>query len=279
MEAEKILILGSDGQIGKPLSRILGERFEVRGIDLNFGPEDDLRREEVLAGKLLRQLRWCDLCIFLAFDVGGAKYLSASQNRFDFIHNNVSIMENVFAALSITGKPFLFASSQLALTRESTYGRLKMVGEAYTESLDGISLRMWNVFGCEEESQKSHVVSDFIHMAKEGVIRMRTDGTEVRQMLHVEDYAGAILALIENFEELVMARVVNVSSFQNVTVMDIAEAVQKVVNPDCKIIKGNPADDLQCRLDLFPDDSKLLYYWKPKLTLEEGVRKVAEEIG
>ena len=40
-----------------------------------------------------------DFIFFLAFDVGGSRYLKKYQNTFDFISNNMRIMENTFSIL------------------------------------------------------------------------------------------------------------------------------------------------------------------------------------
>jgi nucleoside-diphosphate-sugar epimerase len=50
------------------------------------------------------------------------------------------------------------------------------------------------VYGKEHDEEKSHVITDFIKMAKQdGVIKMRTDGTESRQFLYADDACEALL--------------------------------------------------------------------------------------
>ncbi len=44
----------------------------------------------------------------------------------------------------------------------SSYGVLKKIGENLTESIGGITVRFWNIFGIERDPNKTHVITDFI---------------------------------------------------------------------------------------------------------------------
>jgi nucleoside-diphosphate-sugar epimerase len=46
-------------------------------------------------------------------------------------------------------------------------------------------VRLWNVYGYE--TARTHVITDFIRMAREGRIDMRTNGKESRQFLYADD--------------------------------------------------------------------------------------------
>ena len=80
-------------------------------------------------------------------------------------------MANTFELIKKHNKPVLFASSQMSELGYSTYGQLKSIGEKMTKDLNGIIVRFWNVYGYEKDEEKSHVITDFIKMAKyDGVI-------------------------------------------------------------------------------------------------------------
>ena len=66
---------------------------------------------------------------------------------FEFLSNNIRIMENTFTLVKKFKKPFLFASSQMSNMTYSNYGILKNLGEKYSEILDGLVVKFWNVFG------------------------------------------------------------------------------------------------------------------------------------
>ena len=191
----KYLVLGSAGQIGSALVNFLRNKGEeVLTIDLVNSVTQDLRiHNNTLVESYIEQ---CDFVYFLAFDVGGARYLEKYQYTFDFIQNNNTLMSNTFELIKKHNKPFIFASSQMSNMTHSTYGVLKAIGERYTAILDGITVKFWNVYGYESDLEKAHVITDFINRAKlSGVIEMMTDGKERRQFLHVDDCSDCLYKL------------------------------------------------------------------------------------
>src|SRR5688572_12087748 len=174
----KYLVLGSSGQIGAHLCAHLEQQADNLVIPFDIAREsgEDLRSNPDL---LTEKMQGADFVFFLAFDVGGALYLQQYQNTYDFISNNVKIMNNTFEALRVLRKPFLFASSQMANMQQSPYGVLKAIGDGYTRALNGIIVKFWNVYGVEKDPRKFHVITDFIKKARrDGKIEMMSSGEE-----------------------------------------------------------------------------------------------------
>ena len=196
---KNILVLGSSGQIGSHLCKYLRERnYNVIECDIVNSEAQDLRTKGIL--DLYFNYTNIDFVFFLAFDVGGSKYLSKYQNTFDFVHNNVTIVRNTFESLKEFNIPFIFASSQMSNMTDSPYGVCKNIGELYTRLLGGITVKFWNVYGIENDKEKAHVITDFISSAKSNhEINMLTDGTEMRQFLYVEDCCEALFRLALNY--------------------------------------------------------------------------------
>jgi nucleoside-diphosphate-sugar epimerase len=194
----KILVLGSEGQIGKSVCNFLKEKqIDIIEWDIEKDPSHDLR---INKNGLLNVLNECDFVYYFASDVGGAKYLEKNQNNFNFIKNNIDIMSLTFSCLKESNKPFIFTSSQMAELSHSTYGLLKMIGEKMCQDIGGLVVRLWNVYGHEKNEEKAHVITDFIKMAKfENVIKMRTDGEESRQFLFAEDCAECLFNLTNEY--------------------------------------------------------------------------------
>src|ERR1700722_17103723 len=197
----KSLILGSSGQVGAALFEHLeGTGQQPIPFDIARDPKEDLR----VGGQYAEQaIADADFVFFLAFDVGGSTYLAKFQDTFDFVHNNVRLMANTFELLAKHRKPFIFASSQMSNMSFSNYGLLKAVGERYTAMLGGLTVKFWNVYGFENDPEKTHVVTDFIDMAHGSKqISMRTTGVEQRQFLYSEDCAEALLALAHRYADV-----------------------------------------------------------------------------
>lgn len=180
MAVRKNLVLGGAGTIGSALCHYLhslGE--EVTSLDLKTG--FDIRKDE-----LLKYIDY-DYVWFLAWDVGGAKYLTNENYLRDIIRNNTRICERVFNYLEEKKIPFMFASSQLAAA-DTPYGVTKLLGEEWSRLLGGQICRFWNVYGWEEPGEKSHVIPDLIVQAlRNGKIELQTDGQEERQFIYMDD--------------------------------------------------------------------------------------------
>lgn len=268
----KILVLGSAGQIGKPTCKYLREMgHTVYEYDIKDHYKNDLRNVEPA---FISKLCDCDFVYYFASDVGGAKYLEEHQHTFRFILDNMRIMITVFKALQIHNKPFIFTSSQMSELGYSSYGQLKSLGEKLTKDIGGLVVRLWNVYGPEEDEEKSHVITDFCKMAKEGVINMRTDGTESRQFLYAEDCAECFLTLTEQYDTLDKNKNYHITNFEWSTILDVANILKDISG--CEINVGDRKDQTQMDAMNSPNPY-ILNYWKPKTFLKEGIKKIYNE--
>lgn len=270
----KVLVLGSEGQIGAPLCQhLMDEGHEVSGIDYLYDDSLDLRYEG--DDRQRRAFRNADFVFFLAYDVGGSKYLSSSGGKLTFIENNVQIMRNCFDLLERYGNEFIFASSQMAISTNTPYGTLKMLGEHYTEALGGKSVRFWNVYGSEWHlpEEKWHVISDFIANAgRYKEIPMRTNGAEERQFLHVDDCSRALSSLMNGFNKLDQQSY-DISSFEWNSIGDIAFQVSMRFGGNVRMIPGTKVDTVK-KVEPRKD---ILEFWKPEIHLYNGIQGLVEE--
>lgn len=270
----KYLILGSAGQIGFPLVSFLKQKnHQVLEFDVEDDSLEDLRIDKNHI--LEKYIRDSDFVFFLAFDVGGSRYLSKYQHTFEFLHNNVKLMSNTFEFLEKYKKPFIFASSQMSNMSYSPYGVAKAIGERYTDSLNGITVKFWNVYGPEKNLEKSHVITDFILKAKnEKEIKMLTDGTEVRQFLHADDCANALLTLSNLYDSLDRSKNYHITNFEWNTVLDIANVISHNFG-GVKITPSVTKDTVQKDKRNEPDPY-ILNFWKPTISLNEGIKKIID---
>ncbi len=277
----KVTILGSKGQIGRYLTDYLRSKgHEVTEFDLVNGEEEDLTK--IPNPKLMHDIRISDFVFFLAFDVGGSRYLKKYQHTYDFINNNTRLMANVFQYLAEYRKPFVFASSQMSNMSYSPYGVLKRVGELYTQTLGGLTVKFWNVYGVENDKEKSHVITDFIRKGfEEGEFEMMTDGTEERQFLYAEDCCEALETIMNCYSDFKSSDPLHVTSFRNDSIKSVAEIIQGQFNLigkyNVKIKPGVAKDSVQ--MDKRNEaDNYIMGWWMPKTTLDKGIAKVFEEI-
>ena len=276
----RITILGSSGQIGAYLTEYLTKKgHDVRSFDKNDGDQYDMTK--IPNPDLHARISTSEFVFFLAFDVGGSRYLKKYQHTFKFIDNNTRMMANAFNYLEQYKVPFVFASSQMSSMSYSPYGVMKRVGELYTKSLGGLIVKFWNVYGIEKDHEKAHVITDFIRKGFEtGVIDMLTDGTEQREFLYAEDCCEALESVMERYTEHSSDSELHITSFQSTTILEIGKIIQGLFKSQGKKITLNPAqakDDVQkdARNEANPHIKK---WWKPRTSIEDGIEKIYEEM-
>lgn len=264
------LILGSSGQLGGHLKEyLLRQGEEVIEFDIKRTMNEDLRVR--FNKELYSYIGKIDFVHFLAFDVGGAKYLETNQDKFKFIQNNMYIMSNTFEFLNHTKLPFIFASSQHAELNNS-YGVLKALGEKMTYDIGGTVIRFWNIYGIEAPDQYSHAITDFIHMARTtGVIQMRTTGEEHRQMLYSDDASECMFKICSLYDTLDKSQSFGVSSFKWVTIKEIAQIIADKTG--AKVIAGTRLDQTQQDARNEGND-RALSFWQPTTSLDDGIQKM-----
>ena len=218
----KIAILGSQGQIGQYLTEYLRDKgHHVYEFDKVNGPDQDMTI--IPNSSLEMTIQDSDFVFFLAFDVGGSRYLKKYQHTFQFIDNNARLMANAFGLLKKYNKRFIFASSQMSNMSYSPYGVMKRLGELYTTALKGLTVKFWNVYGIENDHEKSHVITDFIRRGfEEGEFEMLTDGTEERQFLYAEDCCEALEIVMENFTDFKPEDPLHITSFRSTSINLVA---------------------------------------------------------
>lgn len=278
----KIAILGSSGQIGAHLTKYLRNKgHEILEADIVNGPDQDITSDSI-SSHTEEVICESDFVFFLAFDVGGSRYLKKYQHTYDFIHNNSKIMVKVFRLLKMYNKPFVFASSQMSNMNYSPYGVLKSVGELYTKSLNGLIVKFWNVYGIEHDKEKSHVITDFIRKGFEtGKIDMLTDGQEVRDFLYAEDCCEGLEMIMNNYRYFNSETNLHLTSFANTKIIDIAHIIVGQFNLigkyDVEIIPSDQKDTVQLDKQNAPDTS-ILRYWIPQTPIEQGIANIFNEM-
>ena len=272
----RVAILGSSGQIGAYLTTYLREKgHDVDEVDVANGPQYDLR--DTLTTKVNLIIRNADFVFFLAFDVGGSRYLKKYQHTFDFINNNTRLMAYTFSLLKKYRKRFVFASSQMSNMSHSPYGVMKRVGEMHTKALDGLIVKFWNVYGIENDMDKAHVITDFINKGfDEGDFEMLTDGTEERQFLYAEDCCEALETVMNSYTDFKSDDPLHITSFHSNSIREIADIIQgqfQLIGRSVKIKAGLAKDSVQ--MDKRNEaDNYILGWWIPNTTIDKGIAKV-----
>lgn len=274
---KNILILGSSGQIGSHLVSFLkNKKYNVLEFDIERSKKEDLRlpNNPILKKKIAK----ADYVFFLAFDVGGSRYLQKYQNSYEFIKNNLDLMSQTFEILKKNNKRFIFASSQMSNMSYSNYGILKYLGEKMSQANNGLIVKFWNVYGIENNVSKSHVITDFVLMAmKNKKIKMLTDGNESRDFLYADDCCEGLEIAMKNHTKFINKGIsIDIASGKEIKILNIAKIVQaqfKYKNIDVKI-QAKKSKDLVQANKRNKINKYFQNFWKPKTSIYDGINNI-----
>jgi nucleoside-diphosphate-sugar epimerase len=255
MSRQLNILLGGAGLIGTALDRALSDRGEkTKTYDLKTGV--DLREYEP------EDVGPDTYYWFLAWDVGGAKYIMDNSQQLSILLHNLSLCQKIFGWLEKRRARYTFVSSQM-VGYPNAYGVTKAVGETWAKLVgQGLITRLWNCYDAEEPAQRSHVVPDLLVQAKSGTIRLLTSGEERRQFLHADDVARALI-----FQRDIGQPLADVTSGDWVSIRNVAEIIGQQLN--AHVVPGQ-----QRGYESLVEPSNWLQGWQPTIDLTAGLEKV-----
>jgi GDP-L-fucose synthase len=297
----KIYIAGHKGMVGSAIWRAL----EVKGYMNLIGRtsiELDLRNQQSVLDFFYKEKP--QVVIDSAARVGGI--LANNEFPYQFLMENMQIQNNLIdASLQTDCQKFIFLGSSCIYPRlapqplkedylltsslEPTnewYAIAKISGVKACDAIrrqfakDYISLMPTNLYGSFDnfDLNTSHVLPAMIrkfHEAKRLIVHGKHSdvtlwgsGKPFREFLHVDDLSDAVVFALENqFQH----NLYNVGTGKDLTIMELAELIQKVVGHKGKIIwdKSKPDGTPRKLMDV----SKMTSAgWKAKIGLEEGIQ-------
>lgn len=300
---DKIYIAGHRGMVGSAILRQLKAEGYTNFI-LKTSSELDLRNQQAVIDFFTQEKP--DYVFLAAAKVGGI--IANNTFRADFIYENLMIQNNVIHQAYVNGvKKLMFLGSSCIYPKMAPQplkeeylltGLLEPTNEPYAiakiagiKMCDGyrdqygcnfISVMPTNLYGPNDnyDLKNSHVLPAMLRkfiMAKRNGDKSVTiwgTGSPKREFLHADDLAKACLFLMKNYSE---SGLVNIGIGDDISILDLALLVKKIVGFDGEILTDTSKPDGTPRKLM--DVSKLNSLgWKAKITLEEGIKKVYEEI-
>jgi len=301
-KSDKVYVARHSGMVGSAIIRKLKkEGFE--NIVFRSSKELDLTNQQAVNDFFVTEK---PVYVYLAAaKVGGI--VANNTFRADFLYKNLMIEANIIeAAFQNKVKKMLFLGSSciypkmapqpmaedslltgpLEYTNEP-YAIAKIAGikmcEAYREQYgcNFISAMPTNLYGPNDsyDLNNSHVLPALIRKFHEAKISNQSEvvvwgtGTPKREFLHVDDLAEACLFLMENYHE---KELVNVGTGEDVTIKELAEAVNAVTGFKGKIVFDSSKPDGTPRKLMNVNKINKLG-WKATIGLNQGIAKTYED--
>ncbi|OVA03862.1 NAD-dependent epimerase/dehydratase [Macleaya cordata] len=299
-KTSKIFIAGHRGLVGSAIVRKLNQ-IGFTNLILKTHSELDLTRQSDVESFFAQEKP--DYVILAAAKVGGIH----ANNTYpaDFISINLQIQTNVINSSYINGvKKILFLGSSCIYPKmapqpitedalltgplEPTnewYAVAKIAGikmcQAYRLQYnwdaisDAFSGMPTNLYGPNDNfhPENSHVLPALMRRFHEAKVSGAKEvvvwgtGSPLREFLHVDDLADAVVFLMEKYSGLGH---VNVGSGKEVTIKELAEIVKEVVGFEGELVWDSTKPDGTPRKLM--DSSKLAALgWAPKISLKDGL--------
>ena len=290
----KILITGHKGFVGKHFVSRLEKDNEIVGLDIKDGLEFDCRnffREQCQSSNP----QHFDLVIHLAAIVGGRETI---ENEPLSVATDLSVDSEMFnwALKTHQGKIIYYSSSAAYPTKlqergkklrlreewldlndvhnpDFTYGWTKLTGEmlANFARKQGLNVYVFRPFsGYGEDQDLTYPFPSFIRRFEEKAdpFVIWGDGKQVRDFIHIEDIVSATLKAVE----LDIQKPINLGLGRPTDFNELAQIIFKIGGWRPKqihrLIDKPVGVDYRCS-----DNSFMLTFYKPQITLEEGIER------
>jgi nucleoside-diphosphate-sugar epimerase len=304
---QKIIVTGHNGFIGSHLVRLLkGKGYYVIGIDIQYFDEscrfsDEIKIDKVIK-KDVREINKHDLK-----DVYAVCHLAALSNdpmgalneelTYDINYKaSVILAEN---AKNAGVEKFIYSSScsmygiaegDVALDESAPFAPVTAYAVSKVKTEEEVKpmadknfavtfLRNATAYGISPKLRLDLVVNNLIGWAiTTGQIRIMSDGTPWRPLIHAEDIAQAFVAVIETPKEKVNGKSFNVGqNGENFQIKEIAKMVGEVV-PDCNVVitGEHGGDSRSYRVDFSKIEHELPAF-KPKWKLKAAIADIYEQ--
>ncbi|XOV92279.1 MAG: GDP-L-fucose synthase family protein [Bacteroidota bacterium] len=302
-KSSKIFVAGHRGMVGSAIVRFL-ERGGFNNIITRTSKELDLRSQ--MAVNQFFEAEKPEYVFLAAAKVGGIH--ANNTYRADFLYDNLAMEANVIhASYENKVKKLLFLGSsciypkmaEQPLKEESLltglleptnepYAIAKIAGIKLAESyrdqyqMNFISAMPTNLYGPNDnyDLNNSHVLPALIrkfHAAKvnnEPTVTVWGTGSPLREFLHVDDLAEALVFLMNNYDEKLF---VNVGYGEDLSIKNLALLIKEIVGYEGELVFDSSKPDGTPRKLM--DSSRInALGWKPKITLSEGIKRVYEEV-
>jgi nucleoside-diphosphate-sugar epimerase len=155
---------------------------------------------------------------------------------------------------------------------DSTYGWSKLTGEFLASFVDNVYIfRPFSGYGSDQDLSYPFPMYIKRAMEKQNPFEVWGKGTQTRDFIHIDDIINAVMVAVENN----ITGPTNLGWGRSTSFIQLAEMVTYYAGYKAEIIT-RPDKPVGC-MHRVCDNSKLLEFYVPKITLEEGIERAIRE--
>jgi len=165
------------------------------------------------------------------------------------------------------------------LGERSCYDEGKRIGETLTmdyhrsHGVDARIVRIFNTYGPRMSKYDGRVISTFIEQArKDYPLTVMGDGSQTRSFQYVTDCVEGLVRVMESEYTFPF----NIGNPNEITINELVKVIERVLGKKLSVrnVPLTENDPARRRPDITRAKEKL--NWKPKVSLEEGIRKILD---
>ena len=285
-----VLITGSSGFVGKYFRNYFSyENVNLTLVDIKDGIDcrDFFKKED----------KQYDLVIHLAAIVGGRESI---EGRPMAVADNLSIDSEFFQwCLKTNPKKIVYFSSSAAYPvylqskhfverplKESdinltdikladmTYGWSKLTGEFLAQFVPNVHIfRPFSGYGWDQDLTYPFPMYVKRAIERQDPFEVWGPGTQTRDFIHMKDVVNAVMTAVEEG----ITGPTNLGMGRSTSFLELAQMCMKEVGYE-GLILTRPDKPVGC-MHRVSDNTKLLEFYTPKITLEEGIAEAVKKLG
>ncbi len=285
---KRALITGHRGFVGGYFWDLLHkDNWQLTSIDIKNGDDcRDFFKEDD---------RQFDLVIHLAAVVGGRESI---EGRPLAVADNFSIDSEFFQwCLKTKPKKVVYFSSSAAYPvsmqtaerhvklsegmscwehlhmPDMTYGMSKLVGEYLSSFVDNVYIfRPFSGYAWNQDDTYPFPMYIKRALRKDNPFEVWGPGTQTRDFIHIKDIVGAVMAALESAP----IGPINLGTGRSTSFLELAQMAMDAVGYEGDILT-RPDKPVGC-MHRVSENSKMLSFYTPTITLEQGIQEAVEKL-
>ena len=285
----RVLITGNEGFVGKYFHKRLGPDHDITGIDIKSGIDcrDFFKKDE----------SQYDLVVHLAAIVGGRESI---EGRPMAVADNLSIDSEFFQwCLKTKPKKVVYFSSSAAYPiylqtnaaegfklhesdinfnspqlPDMTYGWSKLTGEYLAQFVENVHIfRPFSGYAYDQDLNYPFPMYIKRALEKADPFEVWGPGTQTRDFIHMTDVVEAVMTAVEEG----ITEPINLGTGRATSFLELAQMSMDAVGYKGEILT-RPDKPVGC-MHRVSDNTKLLSFYTPKITLEAGIIEAVTALG